>query len=186
MQKLTRLTLLPFVAVTFVLIAITTQAYSQNQDVEQSYKLGPGDMIMIDVFGEDDLTMEVMLADTGIINYPFLGELDIEGMTIFEFEQLLISGLKGPYLVDPDITVTVMQYRNVYVTGEVQRPGGYPYQPGLTVEKAIAMAGGFTERASRSKIDIKRQDDPAAEFVRTRLSSPVRPGEIISVNQSFF
>lgn len=161
-------------------------ANAQGFELEESYRLGPGDLILIDVFGEDDLSMEVMLDDTGVISYPFLGELSVNGLTAAEFENVLLSGLKGPYLVDPDITVAIKQYRSVYLTGEVQEPGGFPYQPGLTVEKAIALAGGFTERASRSKIELKRGIDAEAMSMRVRLTDPVRPGDIISVPRSFF
>lgn len=181
-------------AVTFVylltglgsVIGPLSAAAAQEPVVEDAYQLGPGDLIVIDVFGEEDLSMEVMLADTGVINYPFLGELQVEDLTVGELENVLLGGLKGPYLVDPDITVTIKKYRSVYLTGEVEEPGGFPYQPGLTVEKAIALAGGFTERASRNKIEVKRGDDPNADSQRVRLTDPVQPGDIITVQQSFF
>ena len=161
-------------------------AMAQNAAAQDDYRVGPGDVILIDVFGEADLSMEVMLDDTGVIDYPFLGELEIDGLTVGELEIILLEGLKGPYLVDPDITVAIRQYRNVYLTGEVQDPGGFPYEPGLTVEKAIAMAGGFTERASRSKIELKRGNAADATTSRVRLSDTVRPGDIINVKRSFF
>lgn len=160
--------------------------YGQDLSGENSYQLGPGDRIIIDIFGEPDLSMDVMLDNTGIINYPFLGELRVAGLTVGELEQVLIDGLKGPYLVDPDITVSIKEYRSIYVNGEVQRPGAYPYQPDLNVEKAIALAGGFTERASKNKIDVKRADDPTAEPKRMKLTDRVQPGDIITVAQSFF
>ncbi len=167
-------------------VAPMHNVFAQESLVEDTYRLGPGDLIVIDVFGEDDLSMEVMLTDTGVINYPFLGELQVEDLTVGELENVLLGGLKGPYLVDPDITVTIKQYRSVYLTGEVAEPGGFPYQPGLTVEKAIAMAGGFTERASRNKIEVKRGNNTNGESVRVSLTDPVRPGDIITVRQSFF
>ena len=184
MQRL--LTLPLALALAGMLGIAASHATAQSPPSDGNYRVGPGDVVLIEVFGEADLSMEVMLDDTGVIDYPFLGELEIEGLTVGELEAILLGGLKGPYLVDPDITVAIKQYRNVYLTGEVQEPGGFPYQPGLTVEKAIALAGGFTERASRSKIELKRGDDPDERTFRVKLSDQVRPGDIIQVPRSFF
>ena len=90
-----------------------------------AYRLGPGDQIIITVFGEDDLSMNFRLNDTGRLNYPFLGELEVEGLTVAELEQLITGGLKGPYLVNPDVTVSIGEYRPFFVHGEVRRPGGF-------------------------------------------------------------
>jgi len=151
-----------------------------------AYRLGPGDQIIITVFGEDDLSMNFRLNDTGNLNYPFLGELTVKGLTVAELEQLITSGLKGPYLVDPDVTVSIGEYRPFFVHGEVKRPGSFTFQPGLTLEQAIAMAGGFTERANRRKIERIRGDVPDAGPERIVLSAPIHPGDVITVNQSFF
>ena len=156
------------------------------QSTESGYRLGPGDQIIITVFGEDDLSMSFRLNDTGTLNYPFLGELGIAGLTVVELEQLITNGLKGPYLVNPDVTVSIGEYRAFFVHGEVQDPGGFPYQPGLTVQRAIALAGGFTERASRSKIEVTRAGDPSAAAQPIELSGRVFPGDVITVQQSFF
>jgi polysaccharide biosynthesis/export protein VpsN len=151
-----------------------------------AYRLGPGDQIIITVFGEDDLSMNFRLNDTGKLNYPFLGELTVKGLTVAELEQLITLGLKGPYLVNPDVTVSIGEYRPIFVHGEVKKPGSFTFQPGMTLEQAIAMAGGFTDRANRKKIDRIRGDDPGASPGRIELSTPVFPGDVITVNQSFF
>jgi len=115
------------------------------------YTLGPGDQILIDVFGEEDLSMDFMLNDTGTLNYPFLGEIKVEGMSVVELERYITVGLKGRFLVDPDVTISVKEYRPFYLNGEVARPGGIPYQPGLTMERAISLGGGFTPRGVQDK-----------------------------------
>ncbi len=152
----------------------------------EAYKLGPGDQIIITVFGEDDLSMNFRLNDTGTLNYPFLGELKIEGLSVAELEQLITSGLKGPYLINPDVTASIGEYRPFFVHGEVKRPGGFPYQPGLTLEKAVALAGGFTDRASRRKIEVIRAGDSTATAQRIKLSGRIFPGDVVTVQQSFF
>jgi polysaccharide export outer membrane protein len=151
-----------------------------------AYRLGPGDQIIITVFGEDDLSMNFRLNDTGKLNYPFLGELTVKGLTVAELEQRITSGLKGPYLVNPEVTVSIAEYRPIFVHGEVKNPGRFTFQPGLTLEQAIAMAGGFTDRANRKKIERIRGDVPGAAPARVELSAPVFPGDVITVNQSFF
>jgi polysaccharide export outer membrane protein len=153
---------------------------------QPSYTLGPGDAISIHVFGEDDLSMEVRIGDNGKLNYPFLGELQVEGRTVDQIEQSIMTGLAGDYLVDPVVTVSILEYRPFFMHGEVKTPGGIPYQPRLTIARAIALAGGFTERASRSKIEVIRADDPSETSVQVSLTDPVYPGDIITVQQSFF
>ncbi|MBT8084103.1 MAG: polysaccharide export protein [Woeseia sp.] len=141
---------------------------------------------MIMVFGEDDLSMDFRLNDSGTLNYPFLGELKIAGLTLAGLEQLITQGLKGPYLINPEVTVSIREYRPFFINGEVRQPGAFPYQPGLTLEKAVALAGGFTERAARGKIEVVRANDPTAKAQRVNLSGPVFAGDVITVQQSFF
>jgi len=140
---------LPMAAAIALLCLITVGAMADALTSPAAYKLGPGDQILINVFGEEDLSMDFQLNDTGTLNYPFLGELTVEGLSVTELEHLITQGLKGPYLVNPDVTVSIREYRPFYLHGEVKSPGGIPYQAGLTLEKAIALGGGFTERASK-------------------------------------
>jgi protein involved in polysaccharide export with SLBB domain len=156
------------------------------QSTDSLFRLGPGDRIIIKVFGEEDLSMDFRLNDTGRLNYPFLGELVVQGLTVTELEQRITRGLRDAYLRDPAVTVSIAEYRPFFLYGEVQKPGGIPYQPRLTVERAIALGGGFTERASRSKIEVVRASDPKHNAVRVALSDPVFPGDVITVKQSFF
>src|SRR6266849_6910716 len=124
-------------------------AFAQTPELS-SYKLGSGDMITVRVLGEDDLKREkVRLSDAGTLSFPVLGEIKVKGMTVGALEQYIAKGLKGRYLLNPQVTVAIEEYRNFYVNGLVEKPGGYPFSPGLTVRKAITLAGGFKERASR-------------------------------------
>src|ERR1039457_5227114 len=123
--------------------------------------------------------MDVRLNDTGRLNYPFLGELVVQGLTVAELEQLITRGLKDSYLRNPTVTVLIAEYRPFFLNGEVQRPGAFPYQARLTVEQAIALGGGFTIRGSHHRIDVIRANDPQQKAVRVKLSDPVFPGDII-------
>jgi len=152
-----------------------------------SYKLGAGDVISIRVLGEDDLRRErVKLSDAGTLSFPVLGELQVKGMTVGDLEDLITRGLKGRYLVNPQVTVSIDEYRNFYVNGMVEKPGGYPYSPGLTVRKAVSIAGGFKERAARDKMSVIHDDDPKQTPHKVDLNTALHPGDIVTVEESFF
>ena len=152
-----------------------------------SYKLGAGDGITIRVLGEDDLKREhVKLSDAGTVSFPVLGEIKVKGMTVGALEDYITAQLKGRYLVNPHVTVSIDEYRNFFVNGQVEKPGGYPYSPGLTVRKAISIAGGFKERAARDKISIIRDDDSTQTPKKVDQNAIVFPGDILTVEESFF
>ncbi len=152
-----------------------------------AYRLASGDVITIRVLGEDDLSKEkVRLTDAGTVSHPALGELRALGLTTGELEKIVADGLRGRYLVNPKVSVQIEEYRPFYINGMVEKPGGYPFQPGLTVRKAASLAGGFRERAAVSKIFIIREKDPQQRSQRAELNTLVLPGDIVTVEESFF
>jgi polysaccharide export outer membrane protein len=176
-----------FVRFIFLFLAVFPALAQQAGSELSSYKLGSGDMISIRVLGEDELKRErVRLSDAGTISFPVLGEIRVKGMTVGSLEEYITKGLKGRYLVNPQVNVTIDEYRNFFINGMVEKPGGYPYAPGLTVRKAISLAGGFKERASREKINIIRDDDPSQAPKRVDMNAAVRPGDILTIEESFF
>lgn len=150
------------------------------------YRLGAGDKLNITVFNEKELSMEIRLSDAGSFLYPFLGEVVIKNKTIGDLQALLTMRLKEGYLVDPKVYVSIIEYRPFFVNGEVTKPGGYPYQPGLNIRKAISLAGGLTARASVTKIYVIHEDDPTGVPRLTTLNAILRPGDTITIDQSFF
>jgi polysaccharide export outer membrane protein len=176
-----------FICILLACWAIAVGAQTPQVSTLSSYKLGAGDMITVRVLGEDDLKREKMrLSDAGTLSFPILGEIKVKGMTVGALESYITKGLKGRYLLDPQVTVSIDEYRNFFVNGEVDKPGGYPYVPGLTVRKAVSLAGGFKERAVRDKVTIIRDEDPSQTPKKVDLNEPVMPGDIITVEQSFF
>jgi polysaccharide export outer membrane protein len=152
-----------------------------------TYKLASGDVIRINVFGEKDLSIEeIRLNDAGIFSYPFIGDVRAKGKTAAEIEQILTESLKGDYLVDPRVSVSVLTYREFFISGEVKEPGGYPFQPGLTLRRAVALAGGLTERASTGRISIIRDQDSSRTPEQATLDTQVMPGDTITIDQGFF
>ncbi len=172
---------------TLILLTMACVAGAQEGNASMSsYRLGVGDKVLINVFGQSDLSMETRLPDVGKINYPFLGELKLVGLTLSEVEKLIYTGLEGDYLVNPSVAVSIVEYRPFFIDGEVKHPGGYPYQPGLTVNKAAALAGGYTERASRSDIQIVREQESGQDTLEVNVSHMIQPGDIITIPQRFF
>ncbi|HEY9042178.1 MAG TPA: polysaccharide biosynthesis/export family protein [Rheinheimera sp.] len=166
-------------------IAILLCLLAWQSKAQQQYLLGPGDVVIIKVYGQEDLELQTRLTDSGTINYPFLGELQLTGMSIKQVEDVIYQGLKGDYLVEPNVFVGMVEYRPFYIHGEVKLPGGYPYQPGMTVNQAIALAGGLTERASRDKILISREGQKN-QHENGNLNSRILAGDTITIEQRFF
>lgn len=150
------------------------------------YRLGAGDKLGITVFNEKELSMEVRLSDAGSFLYPFLGEIVAKNKTIGEVQMLLTEQLKDGFLVDPKVYINVLEYRPFFVNGEVNKSGGFPFQPGLTIRKAISLAGGLTPRASLTKIYVIHENDPSGIPRLTTLNAVLLPGDIVTVDQSFF
>jgi polysaccharide export outer membrane protein len=150
------------------------------------YRLGVGDDVRIEVRDEPDLTIESQLQADGVIKYPFLGNLMAKGKTVTQLQQEITRGLRNGYLVNPDVRVRVVSYRPFYVTGQVVRAGGYPYALGLTVEKAAAIAGGFTDRASMKNIYVVREGKTQSQKLKVTLDTPIYPGDTVIVEESLF
>lgn len=168
----------------FVLLLIDTGTVLAEGN--STYKLASGDVIRINVFGEKDLSIEeIRLSDAGTLSYPFIGDVQARGKTAAEIERYLTDKLKDGYLVAPRVTVSVLKYRDFYISGEVKQPGGYPFQPGLTLRRAVALAGGLTERASEKRITVIRDLDPSSAQPAT-LDTLVMPGDTITIAQGFF
>lgn len=180
---------LPFIlflrSILLLLVLSNAAVVSANSNGLSDYPLGSGDFLSIQVFGEPDLSFEVRLSDAGTISYPFLGELRVSGLTITQLAGLLEKHLADGYLVNPNVNVTVIEYRQFFINGEVEKPGGYAFQPGLTLQKAVALAGGFTPRASRSKFFVMH-DGQNGDPKPIDLNDPVKPGDILNIEESFF
>ena len=151
-----------------------------------SYRLSQGDQLNIKVFQEDDLSLVTTIGPAGTIDYPLIGEIKLSGMTLDEAEALLDGKLRGDYLVNPQISISISKYRNFFILGAVKQPGSYEYVPGMTAMQAVIIAGGFTDRAARKKVYITREDDPASEPSKEPINTMINAGDTIVVKESFF
>ena len=149
------------------------------------YRLDAGDIVNIYVYEEEDLSQEVEIGDSGVITYPLLGEVNVRGLSINELETVIATRLiDEEFLIAPDVTINIVEYRPFYIDGEVEAPGAYPFEPGLTLRMAVTLAGGFTERASRRNIDIL--PEPSMINSDNILETRINPGDIITVSQRLF
>ena len=171
-------------AVAFVLVFCGLVVQVKAQDTQ--YVLESGDQIYIQVFDEPDLTMQATVAQSGAINYSYLGTIQVAGQTPEQLSELITAKLRDGYLRNPSVNITVQKYRSFFVDGEVRRPGSYGYEPGLTLAKAVSLAGGMTDRASRRKIFLTREVDGEKKSYRVEMSQTVEPGDVITVREGFF
>jgi len=158
----------------------------QPQEVlETLYTLGSGDRLKIIVFGEEDLSGEFQVDGSGHISFPLIGEVTARGHTLRELERNLVEKLSDGYLVDPKISLEVLNYRPFYILGEVKKPGMYEYVSGINLHNAVAMAGGYTHRARRNKAEITRSN-PEEVIKDAEHSTVILPGDIINIRERFF
>jgi len=153
---------------------------------EQSYKLGPGDKLRVIVFQEPDLSGEFEVDSQGQVSLPLIKPIITAGMSLREFRVELERRLKAGYLVNPRVSAEILNYRPFYITGEVGRPGEYPYVAGMNVLKAIAMAGGYTYRANTSKVLLTRSSKKEGEWLEPKANLTILPGDYIRVPERFF
>jgi polysaccharide export outer membrane protein len=149
------------------------------------YLLDAGDTLDIIVYGEPDMTMKFIIDKSGKVTFPYIGDLVLKGKTPEQVGAELTNRLRGNYLQNPMVTVNIAQFRKFFVAGEARLPNGYTYEPGLTVEKAIAMAGGYTDRADRKDLSIRLSDsNKILNNVDVRHS--VHPGDTVIIGMGFF
>jgi polysaccharide export outer membrane protein len=166
--------------------ARAADAVAEPVRVIPEYRLGADDKIRVITFGEDSMSGEFMIAGSGTVALPLIGQVKAAGLTISEFQTEVETALKNGYLKDPHVSVEVLTYRPFYILGEVQKPGEYPYTNGLTVLNAVATANGFTYRANTKRVFIKRADSPAEEEYPLTSATPVAPGDTIRIRERFF
>ena len=160
-----------------------TAAYQQIE-----YKLAAGDRLRIVVFGEADMSKEYLVSSAGDVAFPLVGNVPVTGKTVDGLQNYLRDTLAGGYLNDPKVTVEVLNYRPFYIIGEVKNAGDFPTEDRLTAIQAIAKAGGYTYRADKREVYIRRAGQGAEETYDMQSGKPVYigPGDTIRVGERYF
>lgn len=172
----------------FPQVGPSAQPMSAAQSLNESYLLGAGDQLKINVFGSADLSGEFRVTDSGTISYPLLGTIDVHTMTAPSLQLFLQTRLGQGYVENPRVTIEIMKYRPFYVYGEVLHSGEYPFNTRLTLRQAIATAGGLSYRASSSHVYLQRagQGSEQRYDLRHDLLVAINPGDTIRVGERHF
>jgi polysaccharide export outer membrane protein len=171
-----------FIFALFVQFSAIGGAWAQSEPL---YKLGPGDILRVTVYGHEDLSGEFAIGAAGTIPVPLVGEIQAAGYSVQELKDAITNALVPDYLKNPRVGVDVLNYRPFYIIGEVKQPGSYAYVSGMRVVNAIALAGGFTYRADEDDITISRGGN-ASEGAPADANATVLPGDVITVPERFF
>ena len=166
--------------------AAPVSAYVAVASEPAPYTLDSGDKLRVVVFGQDTLSNTYTVDAAGLVTMPLIGGVSARGLTTQQLSGAIAGRLKVNFLRDPSVAVEVDTYRPFFVLGEVPYPGQYPYVPQMTVEKAVAIAGGFTPRASKDTVTVTRKFQGLPGRLKMPMQSPVLPGDAITVGERWF
>lgn len=150
------------------------------------YLLDTGDRLRVFVYGQPNLSRAYTVDHDGLITVPLIGEVTARGRTTRNVEETIRRRLGAEFVRDPQVTVDILQNRPFFIYGEVKAAGQYPFVSGMTVETAIAIAGGYSERASTRSFRITRRAHGFADQIEAPGDTPLQPGDIVYVNERFF
>jgi polysaccharide export outer membrane protein len=153
---------------------------------DEPYTLDSGDRLRVVVFGQEGLTSTYIVDATGKISMPLIGSISARGCTTAQLARAISDKLRNGYVREPHVAIEVESYRPFFILGEVIAPGLYPYVPNMTVETAVAIAGGFTPRAYRYDAEVSRSQSGVTARQKVPLIAPVRPGDTITVGERWF
>jgi hypothetical protein len=163
-----------------------SDSYAAASPFAQPYTLDAGDKLRIVVFGQDGISNAYIVDAGGNVNLPLIGSVSARGASTQQLSQRIAERLKQGYVREPHVTVEVENYRPFFILGEVTTPGQYPYVADMTVEKAIAIAGGFAPRANKKTVELTRSAPGQQIKTEVPLGYPLRPGDTVLVKERWF
>jgi polysaccharide export outer membrane protein len=155
-------------------------------DADGPYLLDSGDRLRVFVYGQPNLSRLYTVDHGGAISMPLAGRVRARGITTYQLEARIRSLLGAKFIKDPEVTVDVAQNRPFFILGEVRTAGQYPYVNGMTARAAVAIAGGYSERADKHKIQITRRINGLVETLDVPDDYIVAPGDTLLVYERFF
>jgi polysaccharide export outer membrane protein len=151
------------------------------------YRLGNQDQVRIITYSVDQLSNTFRVNDSGELALPLVGSVKAAGLTTDELARRIVSELKRKQLMtDPSVAVEVTEYQPIFILGEVNKPGQYPYLPGMTMLTAVAVAGGFTYRAVQDYAEVVRTTETAAAIGKVNPQAFIAPGDVIKILEQRF
>lgn len=155
-------------------------------DSDGPYLLDTGDKLRVFVYGQPNLSRGYTVDHEGNITVPLIGTVHARGLTTRDLEASITAKLGSEFVRDPQVTVDVQQNRPFFIHGEVKTAGQYPYVSGMTVETAVAIAGGLSERGSARKFRISRRTNGFVEQIIAPADYVIKPGDTVFVYERFF
>ena len=177
----------PFLVALFILLlSIVSTTGVALADDSEAYTLGSGDKIRVTVFDEKDLSGDYEVNDQGFVALPLIGQVHVGGKSLNDVEKAITASYGKDYLVNPRVSVEVLNYRPFFILGEVNKPNSYPYVSGMTVIQAVTLGGGYTARADKNDIHIKHINSGDTAEHAAKENTVVLPGDTIRVGERLF
>ena len=175
-------------AVSAPVVVAAPVAYAEPVPVryDAAYHLDAGDKLRVVVYGQEGLTNSYAIDAGGSITMPLIGSVPARGRTTAGLAAAISAKLRAGFIRDPSVAVEIEAYRPFFILGEVAAPGQYPYVPNMTVESAVAIAGGFSPRARRDSVTVTHTDASVTARFVVPPGSPVRPGDTVLVSERWF
>ena len=153
---------------------------------DAAYKLDAGDKLRVVVYGQEGLTNSYAIDASGSITIPLIGQVPARGRSPASLAAEISARLRNGYIREPSVAVEIESYRPFFILGEVQAPGQYPYVPNMTVESAVAIAGGFSPRAKRDIVTLTHTEANGAARYVVPLGTSLSPGDTVYVGERWF
>jgi polysaccharide export outer membrane protein len=153
---------------------------------DSAYRLDAGDRLRVVVFGQEGLTNNYAIDAAGSITMPLIGAVPARGRTPAGLAAEITGRPRRGYIREPSVAVEIEAYRPFFILGEVAAPGQYPYVPNMSVESAVAIAGGFSPRALRDRVTLTHSDSSGSNRVVVPLGTPLNPGDTVFVGERWF
>jgi len=153
---------------------------------DAGYRLDAGDKLRVVVYGQEGLTNTYTIDAAGSITMPLIGQVPARGRSPAALANQISAKLRNGYIREPSVAVEIESYRPFFILGEVQAPGQYPYVPNMTVESAVAIAGGFSPRAKRDLVTVTHTDGNGAARYAVPLGTSLGPGDTVLVGERWF
>ncbi|WP_262964930.1 polysaccharide biosynthesis/export family protein [Methylobacter psychrophilus] len=174
----------------YLLAEETTNNMISNEDlaasVTEEYRVGSGDLLKVTVFNQEELSGEFTINGAGQIALPLVGDVNTKKLTVKQVEKAIADKLKPDYLLNPIVSVQMLNYRPYYILGEVQSQKSYHYVDGMTYINAVVIAGGYTYRAKEDHVMVIRMNDHQKKELRLNMDEKVLPGDVIRIEERFF
>lgn len=156
------------------------------QRTNNDYRFGPGDKLRVTVYGEDDLSGEFQIDSAGFIRLPLIGQMKAAGATAHELETQVTQTLDDGYMADARVAIEVTTYRPFYIIGQIGKPGEYPYVSNMSALNAVALAGGFTEKATETTLYVRHEGESEEREVVVDEMTRIEPGDVVRVPETTF